>query len=34
MDKYNPAFPTAIDRTFNDDFEIPEKQVGSFCGDV
>lgn len=27
LDKYNPAFPTAIDRTFNDDLEIPEKEV-------
>jgi hypothetical protein len=27
LDTYNPAFPTAIDRTFNDDLEIPEKEV-------
>lgn len=27
LDKYNPAFPSAIERTFNDDLEIPEKEV-------
>lgn len=27
LDKYNPTFPTAIDRTFEHDLEIPEKKV-------
>ena len=27
LDKFNPALPTVIDRTFNDDLEIPEKDV-------